>query len=195
MTFAALVVAGYASMALWSPDSIDFIAGRTGLLRHALIIHGASGALALALGPFQFIGTLRQVRPVLHKSVGSVYLVCVLLSGVTGLSLASTTPGGMPASAGFFTLALLWLLTGAAALRAARVRNFVAHRAWMLRSYALTFGAVTLRVYLGAGVALGGLPFDDVYATAAWASWVINLLIVEWVLLRRPLLSSGLQPA
>lgn len=185
MTVLALGVAGYASMALWNPDAIDFIAKRDGVLRSALIVHGAVGALALAIGPFQFVGKLRRSRPLWHRISGRIYLTCILVSGATGLWLAFYTPGGLPANSGFFLLAVLWLLTGTRALQAVLNRDYAAHRAWMMRSYALTFGAVTLRIYLGLGVPVAGIAFDQVYGMAAWASWVINLLLVEWLLLKR----------
>jgi hypothetical protein len=183
MSVLALGVAAYASMALWKPDAIDFIANREGVLRSALIVHGAVGALALTLGPFQFVERLRRIRPWWHRGSGRIYLACILISGITGLWLSFYTPGGLPATSGFFVLAVLWLLTGALAFRAVLKRDYAAHRAWMMRSYALTFGAVTLRIYLGLGVPIAGFPFDHVYGMAAWASWALNLLFVEWVLL------------
>lgn len=179
MLLLALGVAGYASMAVWSPDTIDFIANREGGLRAALIVHGAVGALALALGPAQFVERWRLAWPRWHRVSGRVYLTCILISGVTGMWLAFHTTGGVAAISGFFVLAVLWLVTGTLALRAALTGNFTAHRAWMMRSYALTFGAVTLRIYIGLGVPLLGLPFEQVYAMAAWASWVVNVLIVR----------------
>ncbi|MCA1798066.1 MAG: DUF2306 domain-containing protein [Xanthomonadaceae bacterium] len=186
MAALALGVAAYASMALWNPNAIDFIANREGFLRSALIIHGAVGTLALALGPFQFVKRLRQIRPQFHRISGRIYLTCILISGVTGLWLSFYTPGGLPATSGFFVLAILWLLTGSLALRAVLKRDYAAHRAWMMRSYALTFGAVTLRIYLGLGVPVAGIEFNQVYGMAAWASWAINLLFVEWLLLAKP---------
>jgi len=185
LTLLALGVAGYTSMALWNPDAIDFIADRDGTLRLLLIIHAAVGTLALAIGPFQFLERFRRTVPVWHRISGRIYLTCILISGLTGMWLAFYTRGGVAANSGFFTLSVLWLLTGALAWRAILKRDFVAHRAWMMRSYALTFGAVTLRIYLGLGVPLAGLPFEEVYAMAAWSSWVINLLLVEWVLIRQ----------
>ena len=190
MTLLALGVAVYGSMALWNPDAIDFVANREGTLRLALIVHGAVGALALALGPFQFVERLRRTRAVWHRASGRLYLFCILIGGLTGLWLAFYTPGGLAATSGFFLLAVLWLWTGAQAWRAVLAGDYAIHRAWMMRSYALTFGAVTLRIYLGLGVPLAGIPFDQVYAMAAWASWVVNLLFVEWVLLRQPRVQS-----
>ena len=52
----------------------------------------------------------------------------------------------------------------------------------MVRSYALTLAAVTLRFYLPASLA-NGLPFEAVYAVIAWACWVPNLIVAEWLVL------------
>ena len=57
-------------------------------------------------------------------------------------------------------------------------RNIAGHRRWMLRSIALTFSGVTLRVILGAGMA-AGFPFMTVYLVAAWSAWPLNLLVME----------------
>jgi uncharacterized membrane protein len=183
MTMLAIGVAGYSSMAWWSPDTIDFIRVRDGFLRQLLIAHALTGLVALAIGPFQFLPLLRNRWPVLHRNLGRVYLSVILFSGLSGLWLAFHTTGGFAATSGFFILSLVWLLTGALAWRAVLQRDFAAHRAWMMRSYALTFAAVTLRIYLGLGVA-AGIPFVEIYATAAWSSWVLNLIVVEWWLLR-----------
>jgi hypothetical protein len=73
-----------------------------------------------------------------------------------------------------------------------RARDQQAHRAWMLRSYALTLAAVTLRLYIPIGVA-SGLAFESVYPTVAWACWVPNLMLVEWWILprHRPVVSTA----
>lgn len=184
MTLLAIVVSGYATMVLWKPDAIAFMANRDGVLRSMLVAHASVGAVALSIGPFQFRQRLRRTWPTWHRRLGRVYLGCVYFGGVTGLWLAFSTPGGLPAQSGFFMMAVLWLVTGSLALRAVRAGKFAEHRAWMLRSYALTFGAVTLRLYLGLGVAVAGLPFDEVYGSGAWASWAVNLLLVEWLFLR-----------
>ena len=48
----------------------------------------------------------------------------------------------------------------------------------MTRSYALTFAAVTLRLWLPELAAI--FPFEAAYQTVSWLAWVPNLLIVEW---------------
>ena len=52
----------------------------------------------------------------------------------------------------------------------------------MLRSFALTFAAVTLRIWLPLLERAVGLDFDIAYPAAAWLAWVPSLLLVEWFL-------------
>lgn len=48
----------------------------------------------------------------------------------------------------------------------------------MGRNVALTFAAVTLRLYLGPLMALG-VPFELAYPAVAWLCWVPNLVVAE----------------
>jgi len=82
-------------------------------------------------------------------------------------------------------LAVLWVGTTVLGIWAAIQRDFAAHRRWMLRSVALTFAAVTLRVIM-APLMLSGWSVTDTYLITAWAAWIPNLLLVEWYLRRRP---------
>jgi hypothetical protein len=176
-------VAGYASLALLRPTAIDFVRTRQGPLRSLLILHAVAGAVALALGPLQLHASLRARLPEWHRRGGVVYALGVGVGASTGAWLAFYTRGGLAATAGFLLLSVLWLSSTTIAVAAARSGDLPAHRVWMLRSFALTFAAVTLRIHLGLGIA-SGLRFDPVYATAAWLSWVLNLIVVEWGLLR-----------
>ena len=54
----------------------------------------------------------------------------------------------------------------------------------MLRSYALTLAAVTLRVYLPLSQ-IYGIDFIAAYQAIAWLCWVPNLVIVDWFVLKR----------
>ena len=52
----------------------------------------------------------------------------------------------------------------------------------MIRSYALTLAAVTLRIYIPIGQ-LAGFAYEPAYQTIAWLCWVPNLVIAEWVII------------
>jgi len=151
----------------------------------AISTHIFASAIALALGPAQFSARLRQGRPALHRWIGRVYLgVGVGVGGLAGLVMATHASGGAWARLGFGSLAAAWLCTGAVAYQAARRRSFVAHRRWMVRNFALTFAAVTLRLYLPSSF-VAGIAFESSYPVIAWLCWVPNLVVAE-LLFNRP---------
>lgn len=145
--------------------------------------------MALLVGPLQFFPALRARRR-LHRALGYVYFTAVIGGGIAGFCTAFIAYGGIVSGFGFGLLALLWLWTGLAALQAARRRDFTSHERWAVRSFALTFAAVTLRIYLPTFFSLG-LRFEDFYPVLAWLCWVPNLLFVEWVLLSREQSRAG----
>src|SRR5258705_8538561 len=74
----------------------------------------------------------------------------------------------------FAAMSIIWIVTSVAALVRARQRRFADHRAWMMRSYSLTFAAVTVRL-------VAGPPFfvaqgSGVAITLTFWSWILNLL-------------------
>lgn len=152
--------------------------------RGVVLAHAFGSAVALLLGPLQFHAGLRARQPRLHRWLGRTYLGAgVGLGGMAGLFLAASAQGGMAGKLGFAALALAWLYTAVHALGAAQQRDFVAHRAWMIRNFALTFAAVTLRLWLP-GSALAGIPFERAYPAIAWLCWVPNLLVAEAIVRR-----------
>jgi hypothetical protein len=54
----------------------------------------------------------------------------------------------------------------------------------MIRNFALTFAAVTLRIYLPASMA-AGMEFEMAYRAIAWLCWVPNLVIAELLFNKR----------
>lgn len=156
-----------------------YIEHSTGILCHVV-----GGMIAMFLGPFQFIAGLRQKRLALHRWLGRAYLGGCALGGLGGLYMAPFAYGGFPAGLGFGMLALLWLVTGTMALVRVKGGNIATHREWMIRSFALTLAAFTLRVYLVVHGVLTGteiidLEFAQMYVAVAWICWVPNLIIAE----------------
>lgn len=166
--------------ALVHPDMrSSFESHRLGIYGH---VFGAS--FALLLGPLQFSVRLRAAYPATHRLIGRLYLAMgVGVGGLAGLYLAFFAHGGWIARSGFALLAVAWLTTGMRAYLAARSRRLPEHRAWMVRNYALALAAVTLRLYLGPSLA-AGLDFETTYRVVAWACWLPNLLLAEWLLRR-----------
>jgi len=147
--------------------------------------HVLGGGLALLAGGFQFSTRLRTRAPGLHRWLGRCYLVVVLFGAIGGAALATMATGGLVARVGFFTLAILWLWSGTAAYVAIRARDIDSHRRWMVRNFALTFAAVTLRIHLPVLTAGFGYSFEVAYPVVAWLAWVPNLILAEWLILAR----------
>ena len=184
-----LGIAFYASRYLFDgPGLSDFVLANGNALPW-LKIHIGGGILALLIGPWQFVTRTRIVWYGLHRWAGRVYVIACLGGGTAGLILALGTVQGPIARSGFAGLALAWLATTATAWLKVRGGDYAAHRRWMIRSFALTFAAVTLRIYLPIPPALG-YDFDQGYRAIAWLCWVPNLLLAELYVRWRPRISS-----
>jgi uncharacterized membrane protein YozB (DUF420 family) len=169
--------------------TMGFVAYHAQLRPIAFYAHVILAPVALALVPLQLWQGLRQQRPAVHRWVGRVYGLSILLSGLGGLWLAVTTEAGPVASWGFALLALAWLSSTGWGIGLAMRKDREAHRRWMVRSIALTLSAVTLRIYLGMVFGFG-LDFETAYPAIAWLCWVPNLIVAELILRwpRRPVL-------
>lgn len=155
-----------------------------------LAVHAAFAGTALILGPIQFLKAVRDQRLV-HRTIGKIYVGSCLISGSAGFLLAFGNTSGPIAGFGFGILAVIWVYATSQAWRMAQARRFDAHRRWMIRSFALTFGAVTLRIYIPLSQMMG-IDFATAYQAIAWLAWVPNLILVE-MFLRREILRP--QPA
>ena len=143
-----------------------------------LDVHVVGAATALLIGPFQFLPGVRARHRWLHRWMGRTYVVACLVGGVAGMVMAFGTTAGPVATAGFGGLATLWIIANVQGWRLAMARRFDEHRAWMIRSFALTFAAVTLRLYLPL-IPLTDMPFIEGYRAISFLCWVPNLVIAE----------------
>ena len=176
----ALVSFRYFFSAMPAPPAIQANAFRDPWL----LMHAGGAATALLLGPVQFFPRLRARFLRMHRWIGRVYVLGCTVGGVTGLVLAFGASTGGITGAGFGALAVAWLVTTLLAWRRAVQRRLDDHQAWMIRSFALTLAAVTLRIYLPIGEALP-VPFEAAYQAISFLCWVPNLLLAELYLRRR----------
>ncbi|WP_329081064.1 MULTISPECIES: DUF2306 domain-containing protein [unclassified Streptosporangium] len=154
----------------------------------SLMVHAVPGGLALALGPLQFVNRLRVRRPTLHRVVGRIYMISVVIASIAAAVNAAVTISGFAVQVAFFILVMAWLYTLAMAYRSIRCGEVQLHRIWMIRNYALTFAAVTLRVYLLLGLQLSpSMGFEAIYTAAVWASILGNVLVTEYFIVQRML--------
>jgi uncharacterized membrane protein len=154
-----------------------------------LRVHITASGVAMLTGAFQFFKPLRQKAPAVHRWLGRIYVTACTIGGLAGGTIALSSTAGPIAGWGFFLLAVLWVPFTLLALTAAMRKDFVSHERWMIRSFALTFAAVTLRIYLPAAIIQnhGDFPLDA-YRAIAWLAWVPNLIVAELFIatLRKP---------
>jgi uncharacterized membrane protein len=154
--------------------------------RWAFFVHVFTSMLVLVAGFTQFSKTILTRLPLLHRAMGYLYIVVLLgITGPASFIMALYANGGFTSRAAFTTLAVLWWFTTLQALLSVRRRDFVAHRNYMWRSYALTLSAVTLRAWKYLIVWALHPPPMEVYRIVAWLGFVPNLLLVEWWIRRQ----------
>jgi hypothetical protein len=178
----AIALASYRYLAWIGPLAPNVVGNL--FARPWLALHVTGAATALLVGAVQFLPRLRARLPRLHRWTGRLYAVGCIGGGAAGLVLAWGSTAGPVATAGFGGLAVLWIFTTVQGWRMALQRRLPEHRAWMIRSWALTLAAVTLRLYLPL-VMLTPLSFLDGYRAISFLCWVPNLLIAELYLRRR----------
>lgn len=160
--------------------------------RIAFFIHVYASMWVLLAGFTQFSSRLQRASPKWHRLLGYVYVVNILLvTGPAGLLMGFYANGGFSSRLGFVLLAALWIYFTFRAWRCSRTGDYAAHRRHMIRSYALTLSAITLRIWKYVLTNLYHLdpswvfPPMDVYRAVAWAGWGVNLLVAEWMIRRR----------
>ncbi len=142
------------------------------------LAHMIVAPIALFIGPFQFFPSIRARRPALHRLMGKIYVAACLIAGVAALATAPYASGGPVAGIGFGTLAVLWIVTTFGAWRAAVARKLELHKLLMTFSYAMTFGAVTLRLQIPFFLMAGFPSYSAASVWLAYTSWMPNVIVV-----------------
>jgi uncharacterized membrane protein len=145
--------------------------------------HVFSAIFVLLAGFFQFSSVLLKKSPATHRNIGKFYVfVVLLLSAPSGLFIGLFANGGLYSKISFVSLSILWFYFTLKGFTAIKNKNITQHKAFMLRSFALTFSAITLRFWKVILVYLFHPAPMDVYQIIAWLGWIPNLLIVEYYL-------------
>ena len=153
-----------------------------------VVVHIVGASIYALVGAFQFVGPLRRRHLLWHRRAGRVLAGAGLL--VAGSALWMTLFFA-PHPGTTFLLHVVRLAFAAAmaaclvlGVTSVRGGDVPAHRAWMIRAYAIGLAAGTQAFTVGLGAALIGTSGvrGDLAMTSAW---VINLAVAERVI-RRP---------
>jgi hypothetical protein len=80
----------------------------------------------------------------------------------------------------------LFAIAALMGIKRARERNFVAHREWMLRAFAIGVGISSVRIWFLLFLHTSGMPAKDFFPSAFWIAFAANLAGIElWINLTR----------
>lgn len=153
-------------------------------------VHIVGATLYAILGAFQFATNFRRRKTHWHRFVGKWILVpsgiAVALSGLwmnQFYNLPEIDGEFLYIQRIFFGSAMfLSIVLGAFAVRR---KDYKTHGNWMMRAYAIGLGAGTQVFTHLPWILFFGVPNELTRAFLMLAGWVINLLVVEWII-RKP---------
>jgi len=184
--FFAVVIGVYPLAYLFFDMSQGFLAGKTDLKDQlwpfAFYVHISFGGLALFIGWLQFVNAFRNKYLKWHRMIGKVYLISILFSGVAGLYISFFATGGIISTLGFGGLAICWVATSVSAYLSILKGQINDHEYWMIRSYALCFAAVTLRLWIPLSQIGFQMDFLFAYRIISWLCWIPNLIVAEFMI-------------
>jgi uncharacterized membrane protein len=172
----------------------DYIHNRTWII--AFYVHVFTSILTLMAGFTQFSGDFLKNHRSLHRLIGRIYAITILfINFPAGMILAVNANGLLPSRIAFTLLDCGWFFFTAKAVLAARQGRIKEHKQYMIRSYALTFSAITLRTWK---IILANTVHPDalsLYMIDAWMGFVPNLLVAEWIIRRGSRMVARRSPA
>lgn len=155
-----------------------------------VVLHIISITLYSILGAFQFSKGFRLWKPRLHRRMGWLLLPSGFVVALSGLWMSQFYD--LPPLDGQFLyiqrLVFGWGMVGCLVLGALaiRQRKYKQHGAWMIRAYAIALGAGTQVVTYIPWFIVFGEANEFERAMLMGLSWVINIIVAEWIIQKRP---------
>lgn len=148
-------------------------------------IHIFAGMFCIGSALLQFSQSILKKRKAIHIWSGRVYVFVVLLLGApTGMYMSFFAKGTGAEKGLFMFMAISWFFFTLKGFTTILQKNILAHKNWMIRSYAMALTAVTFRVYYLI-LYLMDVELTRNYEISLWISVVGNLLIAELVIFSR----------
>jgi uncharacterized membrane protein len=184
-TFAMLLTiaqyASFSSTAGFLQFKQDYL--HVGIWKAAFYIHVFSSLLTLCAGFTQFSSFVLKEHKKLHRLLGKIYAYNILLINFpAGMIMAFYANGELPSKIAFIILDSLWFFFTLKAVIAIKGKDIKAHKRFMIRSYALTCSAITLRLWKIVLSNTFDIDPQTLYMIDAWMGFVPNLLFAEWLI-------------
>ncbi|MEM9326852.1 MAG: DUF2306 domain-containing protein [Bacteroidota bacterium] len=147
-----------------------------------LFAHVLTGLVAILIGWYQFIPKLRAAKPQLHRVLGRVYSIGIIVSAITGVYLAAYSGFNLVGKISLGIVPFIWLSTVLFGYYAIIKRQMAQHQEWMARSYVVTFFFIVFVIlskylpyeYFG--------TYAETMPLISWFSWSIPLFVYELLL-------------
>lgn len=189
VVFSLLLV--YNTLPYFSFDkNFSFIEERSLLFSNTLYnasfyIHIFAGSVCILTALVQFSRYILKKTKKIHVWSGRIYVFVVLLLGApTGLYMSFFAKGSFWERSLFLFMAAFWFYTTLKGLNTILRKEVLAHKTWMIRSYAMALTAVTFRVYHIAFYLLGWDHLAN-YELSLWISVLGNMLLAELFIFRK----------
>ncbi len=174
----------------WLSGGSEIIPGNERVLAMPVpaVIHIISSSIFCVLGAFQFSVGIRSRNPKWHRTAGQILVPAGLTAALSGLWMTQFYPSAEFDGSILYAMRLLvgtsMILFICFGLAAIIKRNFTCHQAWMMRSYALGIGAGTQVLTHIPWSFFPSIQSELTRALLMGAGWVINFIVVEWILYR-----------
>lgn len=155
-----------------------------------VILHIISATLFCILGAFQFSTGIRNRNLKRHRMSGRILVPFGVVSALTGLWMTQFYP--FAGTDGYLLFAIRWVVGVAMVfclswgLWQVLQRNIKAHKAWIMRGYALGIGAGTQVLVFIPWILVMGEPSPLTGELLMGFAWLINILFVEYLLRKKP---------
>jgi Predicted membrane protein (DUF2306) len=153
--------------------------------KYSFYIHIFAGMFCIIAALTQFSSYILKKRKVIHIWMGKTYVLVVLVLGApTGLYMSFFAKGSFWERMLFLFMAMYWFYCTVKGLQTIKVKNVLAHKNWMIRSYSMAMTAVTFRIY---HLLFYYLEFDHLhnYEISLWISVLGNMLVAEYFIFRK----------
>lgn len=149
--------------------------------RYSFYVHVFTSPLVIVAGLLQFNRWIMKNWPKIHRISGYIYIVVLIfITGPAAFLMSLWANGSYPAQISFSVLSCLWILFTFIAYWKIKKGNTRGHIIWMLRSFALTLSAVTLRLYIYLFTSFKvDLEARELYILVSYISWIPNLLFAQ----------------
>lgn len=171
-------------------DNIGFLQFKQAYLhilpwKIAFYTHVFTIIFALLAGFTQFSTFILKNYRGVHKLMGKLYAWDILFINFPATFIMAIYANGLlPSKIAFVVLDCLWTWFTYKAVVEIKRKNIIAHKQYMIRSYALTLSAIMLRSWKLIILSFVYVDTLHLYMIDAWMGFVPNLIFAEWLIRR-----------